>query len=73
MHRDYHTSLVALTDVDRVTAALSPKNEAQALGHTDYVFCRGGRLFWRHAGISMGLMKMSSVGTGKPSSIRLST
>lgn len=67
------TRLVALTHVNRVTPALSPENEAQTLGHTDKIFCRGGRLFWRHAGISIGLMKMFSVGTGRPSSIRLST
>jgi len=73
MHWNHDAGLVGLTHVDGMAAALPAKYEAQSFGHADHVSCRSGGLFRRHAGISIGLMKMSSVGTGKPTSRKLST
>src|SRR5690242_19878143 len=70
MHRNYHPRLVACTHVDSVASALTPKHEAQFQGDTNEVLCGGSRKLRRHTGISIGLIRMSSVGIGRPSSTR---
>src|SRR6266571_560313 len=72
MHRDHDTRLIALPYINGVTATLTPEQEAQSFGNTNQVLRCGCRQLRRHTGISIGFMKMSSAGIGKPSSTRLS-
>ncbi len=41
MHRDHHACLVALTHINRMAAALAPKDEPQSLGNANQVLCSG--------------------------------
>src|SRR6266567_4607134 len=72
MHRNYNPCLVALPYINRMAASLAPKHEAQSLGDAHKIFRCGRGQLRCHAGISIGLIKMSSVGMGNPSSTRLS-
>ena len=72
MHRDHNSCVVSRMHVDRVTIPLSSKLITQSLRDSGYVFARHGRQLGTHAGISIGLMRIFSTGTGRPSSMRLS-
>ncbi len=72
MHGNYNATLVFGPDIYGMAAALTAKFKAQLFDDTDKLprFDRG-QLFG-HAEISIGLIRMSSVGIGRPSSMSVS-
>jgi hypothetical protein len=72
VHGDDHTCLVGPANLDRVSSALPAEFKTESLGDAHHVLRGGHRQLGSHAGISMGLMRMSSSGTGRPSSTRVS-
>lgn len=71
VHRDHNSRVISRTHVDGMATCLSSKLKPQVLCNSGYVFARHGWWFGTHAGISIGLMRMSSSGTGRPSSTRV--
>jgi len=72
MHGDNDPSLIRGPYVNGMAPAPTPQDKARLLCYAGHLLSRNHRELWAHAGISMGLMRMSSSGTGRPSSTRLS-
>ena len=68
MHGNHYSSLVLGPNVNRVATPLPSELETEAFSHTRDFFRGCDGKLRRHTGISIGLISMSSVGIGRPSS-----
>ena len=73
VHRDDHARLIAGPDIDGMAAALAAERKSQKLCNTNQIPWLLLQQFRSHTVISIGLIKMSSAGMGKPSSVKVST
>src|SRR6266851_4000578 len=61
------------SNINRMAARLTPECKSQSLGDASEFLRLDPWQFGGHTGISIGLIRISSVGIGRPSSFRLST
>ncbi len=73
MHWDHDARSIPRTHVNSMAASLAAQFKTETLGDAGCFFARDNRQFRAQAEISMGLIRISSSGTGSPSSRRVST